>query len=104
MSLVEGHAEYVMNSVLAGRHPDPAEIERRFAQRRRTGVTAGPAAAQLLGIGGQRTRHVRRRLAFVRAVVERIGLDDFTPSGAHANAAEQGRDRCAAQWIARVHA
>ena len=105
MSLVEGHAEYVMNSVSPDVIPTQPEIERRFAQRRRTGGNPlDRLLRKLLGMEAK-TRQYVDGSAFVRAVVERIGLDDF-------NAIWSSRDTlpskveiaAPAQWIARVHA
>jgi coenzyme F420 biosynthesis associated uncharacterized protein len=105
MSLVEGHAEYVMNAVSPDVIPSQPDIERRFAERRRRGGNPlDRLLRRLLGLEAK-TRQYVDGAAFVRAVVERIGVEDF-------NAIWTSRDTLPtkaeitdpAQWIARVHA
>jgi coenzyme F420 biosynthesis associated uncharacterized protein len=105
MSLVEGHAEYVMNAVPASVIPTQQVIESRFAARRqRSGNPLDRLLRRLLGMEAK-TRQYTEGSAFVRAVVDRIGVHDFNaiwtspetlPS--KAEIAEPTR------WIARVHA
>jgi coenzyme F420 biosynthesis associated uncharacterized protein len=105
MSLVEGHAEYVMNAVSPDVIPSQAAIEKRFAvRRRRGGNPLDRLLRKLLGMD-MKTRQYVDGSAFVREVVSRIGLDDF-------NAIWTSRETLPtkaeiaepAQWIARVHA
>jgi coenzyme F420 biosynthesis associated uncharacterized protein len=105
MSLVEGHAEYVMNAVSPDVIPTQPAIEQRFAQRRRRGGNPlDRLLRKLLGMEAK-TRQYVDGSAFVRAVVERIGVADF-------NAIWSSRDTLPTkaeiadpgQWIARVHA
>jgi coenzyme F420 biosynthesis associated uncharacterized protein len=105
MSLVEGHAEYVMNAVPQTVIPTQQAIEERFAARRRHGGNPlDRLLRRLLGLDAK-TRQYVDGSAFVRAVVDRIGLDGFNaiwtspdtlPS--RAEIADPGR------WIVRVHA
>jgi coenzyme F420 biosynthesis associated uncharacterized protein len=105
MSLVEGHAEYVMNAVPASVIPSQKVIESRFATRRRRGGNPlDRLMRRLLGLEAK-TRQYVDGSAFVRAVIDRIGVDDFNAiwtSGetlpTKAEIAEPGR------WITRVHA
>ncbi len=105
MSLVEGHAEYVMNAVAPSVIPSQQVIESRFATRRRRG---GNPLDRLLrrALGMEaKTRQYVDGSAFVRTVVDRIGIDDF-------NAIWTSRETLPtkseiadpARWIARVHA
>jgi coenzyme F420 biosynthesis associated uncharacterized protein len=105
MSLVEGHAEYVMNAVSPTVIPTQREIESRFAARRRRGGNPlDRLLRRLLGMEAK-TRQYVDGSAFVRTVVDRIGLRDF-------NAIWTSRETLPskaeiadpAQWIARVHA
>jgi coenzyme F420 biosynthesis associated uncharacterized protein len=105
MSLIEGHAEYVMNSVSPEVIPTQQAIEKRFAQRRRKGGNPlDRLLRKLLGMESK-TRQYVDGSAFVRAVVDRVGLDDF-------NAIWTSRETLPtkaeiaepARWIARVHA
>ncbi|MFN2561521.1 MAG: zinc-dependent metalloprotease, partial [Jatrophihabitans sp.] len=77
MSLVEGHAEYVMNAVPASVIPSQKVIEARFASRRRKGGNPlDRLLRRLLGMEAK-TRQYVDGSAFVRAVVDRIGVEDF---------------------------
>ncbi|HEV7205788.1 MAG TPA: zinc-dependent metalloprotease [Jatrophihabitans sp.] len=105
MSLVEGHAEYVMNAVSPSVIPSQKVIESRFASRRRRGGNPlDKLLRRLLGMEAK-TRQYVDGSAFVRTVVDRIGIDDF-------NAIWTSRETLPTKaeisdpglWIARVHA
>ncbi|MDT4948090.1 MAG: hypothetical protein QOJ37_685 [Pseudonocardiales bacterium] len=105
MSLVEGHAEYVMNAVSPTVIPSQKVIESRFSSRRRRGGNPlDRLLRRLLGMEAK-TRQYVDGSAFVRTVVDRIGVDDF-------NAIWSSRETLPTkaeisdpqQWIARVHA
>jgi coenzyme F420 biosynthesis associated uncharacterized protein len=105
MSLVEGHAEYVMNAVDPSVIPSQPAIEQRFAARRRKGGNPlDRLLRKLLGMEAK-TRQYIDGSAFVRAVVDRVGVDAF-------NAIWTSRQTLPTkaeiadplQWIARVHA
>ena len=105
MSLVEGHAEYVMNAVSPSVIPSQEDIERRFAQRRRKGGNPlDRLLRRLLGMEAK-TRQYVDGSAFVRTVVDRIGIDDFnaiwTSKATLPTKEEIGEPL---RWIARVHA
>ncbi len=104
MSLVEGHAEYVMNAVSPEVIPSQASIESRFAgRRRRGGNPLDRLLRRLLGMEAK-TRQYVDGAAFVRTVVDRVGLEGF-------NAIWTSRETLPtkaeiaepARWIARVH-
>src|SRR4051812_8030043 len=105
MSLVEGHAEYVMNAVGPNVIPSQKVIEDRFAARRRHGGNPlDRLLRRLLGMEAK-TRQYVDGAAFVRAVVDRIGVENFNAIWTsqetlptRAEIADPGR------WIARVHA
>ena len=105
MSLVEGHAEYVMNAVGPSVIPTQEVIESRFANRRRRGGNPlDRFLRRLLGMEAK-TRQYVDGATFVRAVVDRIGVDGF-------NAIWTSRETLPtraeiadpSRWIARVHA
>ena len=105
MSLVEGHAEFVMNDVAASVIPSKDVIESRFASRRRRGGNPlDRLLRRLLGMEAK-TRQYVDGSAFVRTVVDRIGVDDFNAIWTSAQTlptkAEIGDPQ---RWIARVHA
>ena len=105
MSLVEGHAEYVMNAVSPDVIPTQAAIEKRFAVRRRKGGNPlDRLLRKLLGMDAK-TRQYVDGSAFVREVVNRIGLDDFNAIWTSRETLPTKAEIAApAQWISRVHA
>jgi coenzyme F420 biosynthesis associated uncharacterized protein len=104
MSLVEGHAEYVMNAVSGSVIPTQAAIEARFAQRRRGGNPLDRLLRRLLGLDAK-TRQYVDGAAFVRAVVERVGLDGFNAVWTSQQTLPTKAEISAPlQWISRVHA
>jgi putative hydrolase len=105
MSLVEGHAEYVMNAVSPSVIPTQADIESRFAQRRRRGGNPfDRVLRRLLGLDAK-TRQYVDGAAFVRSVVERIGVDDFNAIWTSRETLPTKAEIADPQrWIARVHA
>ncbi|MFN2518041.1 MAG: zinc-dependent metalloprotease [Jatrophihabitantaceae bacterium] len=104
MSLVEGHAEYVMNAVSPDVIPTQPEIEKRFAQRRRKGGNPlDRLLRKLLGMEAK-TRQYVDGSAFVRTVVERVGLDDFNAIWTSRDTLPTKAEIAAPErWIARVH-
>ena len=104
MSLVEGHAEYVMNAVDASVIPTQSTIERKFAERRRRGGNPlDRLLRSLLGMDAK-TRQYTQGSQFVRTVVDRIGLDDFNAIWTSPETLP-GKDEITdpQAWIARVH-
>jgi coenzyme F420 biosynthesis associated uncharacterized protein len=105
MSLVEGHAEWVMNAVPESVIPTQPVIESRFARRRRHGGNPlDRMLRRLLGMEAK-TRQYVDGSTFVRTVVDRVGVDGFnviwTSRDTLPNRAEIAEP---ARWIARVHA
>jgi coenzyme F420 biosynthesis associated uncharacterized protein len=105
MSLVEGHAEYVMNAVPESVIPSQKAIEHRFAaRRRRSGNPLDRLLRRLLGMEAK-TRQYTEGSAFVRAVVDRIGVPDFNAIWTSAETLPSKAEIAdPARWIARVHA
>ena len=104
MSLVEGHAEYVMNAVSADVIPTQKVIEDRFGLRRRKGGNPlDKLLRRLLGLDAK-TRQYVEGAAFVRAVVERVGLDGFNAVWTSPDTLPRKAEiRAPAEWISRVH-
>ena len=77
MTLLEGHASYVMDGVGPQVVPSVAEISREFGKRR-SRVRPGPEALlrRMLGIDAK-MRQYREGERFVEAVVEQAGMDGF---------------------------
>jgi coenzyme F420 biosynthesis associated uncharacterized protein len=105
MSLVEGHAEYVMNAVPSSVIPSQEAIEKRFGQRRRRGGNPlDRLLRRLLGLDAK-TRQYVDGSAFVRTVIDRVGVGGlnaiWTSRDTLPTKAEIGEPL---SWIKRVHA
>lgn len=75
MSLLEGHATYVMNKAATGRVHDVARLRRTLRERRRSG---GVERAFQRAIGFEtKVRQYDAGDRFVATVVERTGMDGF---------------------------
>ena len=72
MSLLEGHADVVMDAVGTSVIPSLPTIRARFENRRDEGVGPGGAIGRLLGMDAK-LRQYREGAAFVRAVVREAG-------------------------------
>ncbi|MFD3544206.1 zinc-dependent metalloprotease [Streptomyces sp. NPDC058655] len=104
MSLLEGHADFVMDGVGPEVVPSVAEIREKFQQRRASGAGRLDAALRkLLGLDAK-LRQYRDGERFVRAVVGEVGMDGFNRVWTSPNTlptkAEIARP---ADWVARVH-
>ncbi|HKD98379.1 MAG TPA: zinc-dependent metalloprotease [Micromonosporaceae bacterium] len=76
MTLVEGHAEFVMDGVGPDVVPTVAEIRSRFNQRRAAGNPLERMVRRLLGIDVKMRQYAEGH-TFVRKVVDTVGLDAF---------------------------
>ena len=70
MSLLEGHADVVMDGV------GPSVIRRRFNERRKGVGTLDRILRRLLGLDAKMAQY-RDGAAFVRGVVDKVGMEDF---------------------------
>ena len=105
MSLVEGHAEYVMNAVSPSVIPSQQMIESRFATRRRRGGNPlDRLLRRLLGMEAK-TRQYVDGSAFVRTVVDRVGVPGFNAIWTSAKTLPTKAEIAEpSRWITRVHA
>jgi coenzyme F420 biosynthesis associated uncharacterized protein len=76
MSLLEGHAEVVMDGVGPQVIPSVETIRRRFQRRRNSSVGFDRTLRRLLGLDAK-MRQYRDGAAFVHAVVGRVGMSGF---------------------------
>ncbi|HEX7105754.1 MAG TPA: zinc-dependent metalloprotease [Acidothermaceae bacterium] len=76
MTLLEGHGEYVMNGVGPDVIPTVEEISRKFSERRRGQNPADRVVRKLFGLD-MKARQYAEGAAFVRAVVDRVGMTAF---------------------------
>jgi coenzyme F420 biosynthesis associated uncharacterized protein len=104
MSVVEGHAEYVMNAVSADVIPTRSIIEERFGIRRRKGGNPfDRLLRRLLGLEAK-TRQYVDGSAFVRAVVDKVGVDGFNAIWTSRETLPTKAEIASpADWVARVH-
>ncbi|MFC0601944.1 zinc-dependent metalloprotease [Streptomyces palmae] len=104
MSLLEGHADFVMDGVGPAVVPSVAEIREKFQKRRASGAgRLDQALRRLLGLDAK-LRQYRDGERFVRAVVKQVGMDGFNRVWTSPNTlptkAEISKP---ADWVARVH-
>ncbi|GHJ34673.1 hypothetical protein Sm713_02820 [Streptomyces sp. TS71-3] len=104
MSLLEGHADYVMDGVGPAVVPSVAEIREKFQQRRARGASRlDQALRKLLGLDAK-LRQYRDGERFVRAVVDEVGMDGFNRAWTSPNTLPTKAEIAKpADWIARVH-
>lgn len=103
MSLLEGHADVVMDGVGPEVIPTVAEIRARFTQRRKGVGPLDKVLRRLLGLD-QKMAQYRDGAVFVRTVVDRVGMEGFN---AVWTSPEQLPSKAEildpALWVARVH-
>ncbi|MFF4607602.1 zinc-dependent metalloprotease [Streptomyces sp. NPDC001339] len=104
MSLLEGHADYVMDGVGPDVVPSVAEIREKFQKRRASGAgRLDLALRKLLGLDAK-LRQYRDGERFVRSVVEEVGMDGFNRVWTSPNTLPTKQEIAKpADWIARVH-
>jgi len=76
MSLVEGHAEYVMDGVGPDVVPSVKTLRKRFAQRRKGRGPFDRVLRRLLGLEQKMKQYADGR-TFVGGVVDRVGMQGF---------------------------
>lgn len=76
MSLLEGHADVVMDAVGPRVIPSVDEIRRKFDERRNSSVGIDRLLRKLLGLEAK-MRQYRDGAVFVRAVTDQVGRDGF---------------------------
>ncbi|MEV4441843.1 zinc-dependent metalloprotease [Streptomyces sp. NPDC049577] len=104
MSLLEGHADYVMDGVGPQVVPSVAEIREKFQKRRASGAgRLDVALRKLLGLDAK-LRQYREGERFVRAVVDEVGMEGFNRVWTSPNTLPTKAEIAKpADWVARVH-
>jgi coenzyme F420 biosynthesis associated uncharacterized protein len=102
MSLLEGHADVVMDGVGPTVIPSVAQIRKKFNQRRQGVGTLDKLLRRLLGLDAKMAQY-RDGAVFVRHVVDKAGMDQFNavwsgPEALPSKAEITDPDA----WIARV--
>ena len=102
MSLLEGHADFVMDGVGPSVIPSVAAIRARFQARRRNATRMEHVVRRLLGIDAK-LRQYRDGERFVRGAVERAGMTGFNRVWeAPGNLPTKAELADPASWVARV--
>ncbi len=103
MSLLEGHADVVMDGVGPEVIPSVAEIRARFGERRQGAGSLDRLVRRLLGLEAKMAQY-RDGAAFVRGVIDQVGMDGFNKVWVE-RANLPGKDEIAdpAAWVRRVH-
>jgi coenzyme F420 biosynthesis associated uncharacterized protein len=103
MSLLEGHADVVMDGVGPEVIPTVADIRAKFTKRRRGVGTLDRLLRRLLGLD-QKMAQYRDGAVFVRRTVEAVGMDGFNAVFAEpANLPGKDEIHDPAAWVRRVH-
>ncbi|HET7070853.1 MAG TPA: zinc-dependent metalloprotease [Nocardioides sp.] len=103
MSLLEGHADFVMDGVGPSVIPTVTEIRGSFNERRKGVGTLDRLLRKLLGLEAKMAQY-RDGSRFVRAVVEKTGMAEFNAVWATSeNLPTLTEIHDPDRWIARVH-
>ncbi len=103
MSLLEGHADVVMDEVGPQVIPTVAEIRRKFDQRRSGAVGVDRILRKLLGLEAK-LRQYRDGAAFVRSVTQQVGRDGLNAIWTSPETLPQAAEILdPAAWVRRVH-
>jgi coenzyme F420 biosynthesis associated uncharacterized protein len=102
MSLLEGHADVVMDGVGPQVIPSVGTIRRRFDERRKGVGTLDRILRRLLGVEAKMAQY-RDGARFVRAVVDKVGMPEFNAVwAAPENLPTRSEIDDPDAWIARV--
>ncbi len=104
MSLLEGHADYVMDGVGPEVVPTVAEIREKFQRRRQHGAgRIDLALRKLLGLDAK-LRQYKDGERFVNAVVRQVGMTGFNRVWTSPNTLPTRQEIADPEkWVARVH-
>jgi coenzyme F420 biosynthesis associated uncharacterized protein len=102
MSLLEGHADVVMDGVGPEVIPSVDSIRAKFTERRKGVGTVDRVLRKLLGLEAKMAQY-RDGAHFVRTVVDKVGMDDFNAVWATAdNLPTLAEIHDPDSWVARV--
>lgn len=103
MSLLEGHADVVMDDVGPAHIPSVAQIRAQFTERRKGAGALDKMLRRLLGLEAK-MRQYKDGAAFVRGVQERIGVDGFNAIWTSPETLPKPLEITdPAAWVTRVH-
>jgi len=102
MSLLEGHADVVMDGVGPSVIPSVEAIRAKFSERRKGIGTLDRILRRLLGLDAKMAQY-RDGAAFVRGVVDKVGMEEFNAVWeSPANLPSKSEIADPAAWVARV--
>nr|WP_218888519.1 zinc-dependent metalloprotease [Saccharopolyspora hordei] len=102
-TLLEGHADHVMDAVGPQVVPSVATIRSRFTERRKGGGLLDRLLRSLLGVDAK-IRQYAQGAAFTRRVVDEVGMTGFNAVwAAPENLPTRAEISDPARWIRRVH-
>jgi coenzyme F420 biosynthesis associated uncharacterized protein len=102
MSLLEGHADVVMDGVGPSVIPSVAEIRRKFDQRRKGAGSLDRLLRRLLGLDAKMAQY-RNGARFVRGVVDKVGMHEFNAVwDSPANLPTKAEIADPSAWVGRV--
>jgi coenzyme F420 biosynthesis associated uncharacterized protein len=102
MSLVEGHAEYVMDGVGPDVVPSVRTLRKRFAQRRKGRGPLDRVLRRMLGLEQKMKQYAEGRI-FVGGVIDLVGMEGFNRVwDGPANLPRIEELTAPAQWVERV--
>jgi coenzyme F420 biosynthesis associated uncharacterized protein len=103
MSLLEGHADVVMDGVGPSVIPSVAAIRKKFTKRRQGVGIVDRVLRRVLGMDAKMAQY-RDGARFVREAVDKVGMADFNAVWAEAaNLPSKAEIADPAAWVARVH-
>jgi len=103
MSLLEGHADVVMDGVGPSVIPSVDHIRRKFNERRKGGSYVDRVLRRLLGLDAKMAQY-RDGAAFTRTVVDKVGMEGFNAVWAQpANLPDKREIGDPDAWVRRVH-
>ena len=103
MSLLEGHADVVMDGVGPEVIPTVDTIRKKFDQRRKGAGSLDRVMRRVLGLEAKMAQY-RNGAAFVRGVIDEVGMDGFNKVWVEpANLPSKDEIADPAAWVARVH-
>jgi coenzyme F420 biosynthesis associated uncharacterized protein len=103
MSLLEGHADVVMDGVGPSVIPSVEQIRARFNQRRKGAGYVDRVLRRLLGMDAKMAQY-RDGAAFVRGVIGQVGMDGFNAVWAEpAHLPSKAEIGDPGAWVRRVH-
>jgi len=103
MSLLEGHADVVMDGVGPEVIPTVGDIRRKFNERRKGSGYVDRVLRKLLGLDAKMAQY-RNGAAFVRGAVDAVGMEGFNAVWAEpANLPSRKEIGDPEAWVRRVH-